>query len=203
MVQYDASTSQKRQFNDYSALTAFAIGLESKIEEQSNYIPQIMDTLYAAFLSAVSKTNESHKTLRAVVSNIYEVVKHSGVFSNYKLRDFLTVLVKMHKETNDTENLDHVRNLNSVLQTNLKTYADSMSLDKFNLSECIEYMGKVLTTDEGRDDNTQSGTFVILVIKWFNIFLSTPRIDFLKYLNLFLGNLIELMGEKNTEVHMS
>jgi hypothetical protein len=167
-----------------------------------------MQTLYAAFPSSDPETppsqKPSNKDLRLMVSNIYEVVRHSGVFSNYKLRDFLEVLVEMHKGTEDTETLDHVRNLNSVLQTNLKTYADSMSLDKFNLSECIEYMGKVLTTNEGQDDNnTKTGTFVILVIKWFNIFLSTPRIDFLKYLNLFLGKLIDLMGEKNTEVHMS
>jgi len=66
-------------------------------------------------------------------------------------------------------------------------------------------MCTILSFDLNHEKNFDNKNLRLLVISWFNIFLATPKIEFLGDLNVYLRELIKLLGDTttNSEVYHS
>lgn len=74
-----------------------------------------MDKLYI-----YAKDQAYQKYLKSVISNITRVVKHSGVWSNYKLKDLMEVVFKVLKM--DKQMQEAGRDLDGKLRKNFEDY---------------------------------------------------------------------------------
>lgn len=192
MAAYNESI--KSNIAEINALKAFALGLDYKIEHQKVFLLKILDRFCK---SLENLDNSDHnKSQKVIVHSIYDIVKHSGYCCIYKLKNFLTILVKMYPEV-DTELVDSARTLNKQLQNNYLNITDNdpVNVEEVKLSDCIVYMKVIL--------KYESKQLRLLVISWFNTFLeNNSRIEFIKYLNLFICELIYLFNvcDKNSDI---
>jgi hypothetical protein len=84
-----------------------------------------MDILYQK-----AKNPIYERCLKSIVNNITDVVKHSKVWSNYKLKDLMEVVFLVLKML-DTQMQDAGRKLEGQLKKNFEEFVLRIDLDRF------------------------------------------------------------------------